>query len=239
MRTLLLMSLLAATCCGTAAAREADNPDEFTPGDDPKAQEEVFDPLEGMNRRLFAVHNTLDRWVMAPVARGYRAIAPRPVRNGVSNFLGNLGAPVVLANDLLQGKPVRAGKTLARFGVNTTVGVLGIFDPAASIGLEPHNEDFGQTLAVWGVGEGPYIFVPLLGPTNVRDGVGHMVDSVFDPFTWAQFEGDQEFALVRGVGGAVSGREELLDVIDSINDTSIDPYARFRSIYGMMRESDI
>jgi phospholipid-binding lipoprotein MlaA len=123
--------------------------------------------------------------------------------------------------------------------MNSTVGLLGLFDPAQGIGIEPHSEDFGQTLAVWGVAEGPYIFVPLLGPTNLRDGLGNVVDNFLDPLSWATFEGDDEFTLARGVVGGVAMREELLDPIDDIRATSVDPYVRFRSLYSIMRDSEI
>src|SRR5262245_13984825 len=143
-----------------------------------------YDPWEPMNRRLFATHEALDQRLLAPTARGYRRVTPSPVRTGVSNFLRNLRGPQIFANDVLQGEFRRAGVTAARFGVNTALGFFGLFDPATGMGLERHTEDFGQTLAVWGAPEGPYIFVPVFGPTNVRDGVGAVVNLAFDPFNW-------------------------------------------------------
>lgn len=137
-----------------------------------RAQEAVDDPWEGFNRDMYAVHDSVDRAVLEPVARGYRSVTPGPVRTGVRNFLRNLRSPVTFVNDLLQGEIERAGVTFVRFGVNTTVGMAGLLDPATSMGMERHDEDFGQTLAVWGVEPGPYIFVPVLGPTTLRDGAG-------------------------------------------------------------------
>lgn len=203
------------------------------------AQDAVYDPLEGTNRRLFAVHEAIDKAVLEPVARGYRAITPSPVRAGVTNFLRNLKSPVILVNDVLQGEGGRAGTTVARFGVNTTIGVLGLFDPATGMGLERHDEDFGQTLAVWGVDSGPYLFIPVLGPTNVRDGFGRIIDIAFDPFTYAEFDGDDAFRVTRTVVGGISTRESLLETVDDIRATSTDPYTTYRSSYDLLRESSI
>lgn len=203
------------------------------------AQDAVYDPLEGTNRRLFAVHEAIDQAVLEPVARGYRAITPSPVRAGVTNFLRNLKSPVILVNDVLQGEAGRAGTTVARFGVNTTIGVLGLFDPATGMGLERHDEDFGQTLGVWGVDSGPYLFIPVLGPTNLRDGLGRIVDIAFDPFTHAEFDGDDTFRVTRTVVGGISTRESLLETVDDIRATSTDPYTTYRSSYDLLRESSI
>jgi phospholipid-binding lipoprotein MlaA len=203
------------------------------------AQEAVSDPWEGFNRDMYAVHDSVDRAVLEPVARGYRAVTPRPVRHGVRNVLRNLRGPVIFANDLLQGQFARAGVTAARFGVNTTIGVVGLFDPAESMGLERHDEDFGQTLAVWGVDAGPYIFVPLLGPTTVRDGAGRIVDMAFDPLTWARGENVDEWRAARGVATGVSAREQVIEAVEDVRRDSVDPYVTLRTSYGLLRESAI
>jgi len=203
------------------------------------AQEAQSDPWESFNRDMFAVHESVDRAVLEPVARGYRAITPRPVRRGVLNFLRNLRAPVIFANDMLQGEFGRAGTTAARFGLNTTIGVAGVFDPATSVGLERHDEDFGQTLAVWGVESGPYIFVPLLGPTTVRDGAGRIVDIVFDPLTWAEFDEVDQVRVGRTLLASVAARELVLETVEDIRRDSPDPYVTIRSSYGLLRESAI
>jgi phospholipid-binding lipoprotein MlaA len=203
------------------------------------AQEAQSDPWEGFNRDMYAVHDSVDQAVLEPVARGYRAMTPRPVRQGVLNFLRNLRGPVIFANDVLQGEIVRAGTTAARFGINSTIGIAGVFDPATSIGLERHDEDFGQTLAVWGVDSGPYIFVPLLGPTTLRDGAGRIVDIAFDPLTWAEFDEVDEVRAGRTLLASVAARELVLETVDDIRRDSPDPYVTIRSSYGLLRESAI
>lgn len=196
------------------------------------------DPWEGFNRDLYAVHDSVDRAVLEPVARGYRTVTPGPVRQGVLNFLRNLRGPVIFANDLLQGEVGRGGVTAARFAVNTTVGVVGLFDPASGMGLERHDEDFGQTLAVWGVDEGPYIFVPLMGPSNVRDATGRIVDTVFDPLTWARGDDINAWRAGRTVITGVAAREQVIEAVDDLQN-SVDPYTSIRSSYNLLRESAI
>lgn len=203
------------------------------------AQDAVSDPWEGANRGLFAVHEGIDQAVLEPVARGYRAVTPRPVRTGVLNFIRNLRGPVIFANDVLQGEFARAGTTAARFGVNTTIGIVGVFDPASSMGLERHDEDFGQTLAVWGVAPGPYLFIPVLGPSNLRDTTGRVVDMVFDPLNWARGEEAETARMARGILTGLAAREQVLETIDDIRANSIDPYATIRASYGQLRDSAI
>ncbi len=233
-----IVSVLTLAACvsapGFAHAQEAAPASEVA-----QPQQENGDPWEGLNRDLYAVHNAVDNAVLEPVARGYRAVTPRPVRNVVLNFLRNLRGPVIFANDVLQGEFERAGVTAARFGVNTTVGVAGLLDPATSMGLERHDEDFGQTLAVWGVESGPYIFVPLLGPTTVRDGAGRIVDTVFDPLTWAQGEDADEARIGRTLIAGIAARELVLDTVDAIERDSLDPYVSIRTSYQLLRESAI
>lgn len=204
-----------------------------------RAQEADSDPWEGFNRNMYAVHESVDRGVLEPIARGYRAVTPAPVRRGVVNFLRNLRGPVIFANDLLQGEFNRAGVTAARFGVNTTVGFAGILDPATSMGIERHDEDFGQTLAVWGVDSGPYLFVPLFGPTTVRDGAGRIIDIAFDPLTWAHGDEIDSWRAARTVTAGVAAREQVLDAVDAVRRDSFDPYVTVRTSYGLLRESAI
>lgn len=225
MRSLLASVSFAAACLGAPGVA--------------LAQETASDPWESFNRDMFAVHESVDQAVLEPVARGYRAATPGFFRQGVRNFLRNLKSPVIFANDVLQAEFGRAGITATRFGVNTTVGIAGLFDPATGMGLERHDEDFGQTLAVWGVDAGPYLFIPLVGPTNVRDATGRVIDVAFDPFTYAEFEGDDAFRVTRGVLSGVSAREGLLETVDDVRANSIDPYVSFRSSYDLLRESAI
>lgn len=203
------------------------------------AQEAAPDPWENFNRDMFALHEAIDGAVLEPVARGYRAVTTDGVRTSVRSFLHNLRSPVIFANDVLQGEALRAGVTAARFGVNTTVGLAGLFDPAAQLGLPRHDEDFGQTLGVWGVGPGPYIFIPGLGPSTLRDGAGRIVDMAFDPFNWAEFDEADDVRLGRAIVTGVSAREDLLDAVDDVRRTSLDPYATIRTSYGLLRASAI
>jgi phospholipid-binding lipoprotein MlaA len=234
-----LVSVLTLTAClavpTLASAQEATPAVEAAPSE----QAPSTDPWEGFNRNMFGVHQAVDGAVLEPVARGYRAITPRPLRTGVLNFLRNLKSPVVFANDVLQGEVNRAGSTVGRFAINTTIGIGGIFDPATSMGLERHDEDFGQTLAVWGVPAGPYIFIPLMGPTTVRDSAGRIVDTAFDPLTWADFDDVDTVRATRGVVTAIATREVLIDQIDSFEAQGGDLYVTYRSAYEVSREAAI
>lgn len=232
-----LVSVLALTAC--LAVPTLASAQEAAPASDPAPAAASGDPWQGFNRNMFGVHQAVDGAVLEPVARGYRAVTPRPVRAGVLNFLRNLKAPVIFANDVLQGEVGRAGNTAGRFAINTTLGIGGIFDPATSMGLERHDEDFGQTLAVWGVPSGPYLFVPLMGPTTVRDGAGQIIDTVFDPLTWADFDDVDTVRATRGVMTAVATREFLLDQIDSFEAQGGDLYVTYRSAYEVAREAAI
>jgi phospholipid-binding lipoprotein MlaA len=233
---LLLLAASLPALLGACAARP--------PADDPDAVAEFRqnnDPIEPFNRGAFAVHQTIDRYALAPVARGYRAVVPAPVRTGVRNVLANLRTPVVLANDLLQGEPRRAGDTLGRFVVNSTLGVGGIFDVAGNrLGVRGHTEDFGQTFARWGVGEGPYLFIPVLGPSNPRDLTGFGLGIAADPLIWVG-QGAAVDGLLWGRTGAtvVDTREDLLDTTADVERSSLDPYATYRSAYRQRRRAEI
>lgn len=209
------------------------------PADDPEAvaeYEQLNDPLEPTNRAIFAFNQALDRAVIKPVAQGYRRVVPEFGRDRVDDFLTNAGEPLTFIHDLLQGEFSRAGTTASRFVLNTTFGVLGIMDVAEPMGLPGHSEDFGQTLAVWGVPEGPYLMLPLFGPSNPRDGVGRGVDWFADPVTIGANEGDLDaFTWGRMGGDAVNTREKYLDVLDDIERSSLDYYASIRSMYRQNR----
>jgi phospholipid-binding lipoprotein MlaA len=199
------------------------------------------DPAEPFNRTMYSVHEGIDRVVLRPVAVGYRAVVPRPVRTGVRNVLGNLRSPVILVNDMLQGEPRRAGDTLGRFLINSTIGLGGILDVARDhFGVPGHNEDFGQTLARWGLGEGPYLFIPVLGPTNPRDLTGFGMGIAADPFVWFG-QGAAVDALLWSRTGmtVVDTREELIDPLDQLERTSLDPYSTLRSAYRQRRRVQI
>ena len=201
---------------------------------------ETNDPMEPTNRVFYDINDSIDTVVVRPLAQGYRAVVPPPVRTGVHNVLNNLGAPVVLANDMLQAKPARAGDTLMRFLINTTVGVVGIFDVAKEWGYPYHDNGFATTLALWGVDDGPYLFLPVLGPSSPRDLTGFGVDFVTDPWSWVgSGVAITIFDWTRFGISAIDTRERFLDATDAIRKTALDPYATFRSLYRQHRNSEI
>jgi len=166
----LAMLVLLAGCAGRVAVEDR-HPD---------------DPWEGFNRSVFTFNDTLDRAVLKPVARGYRWATPQPVQTGVGNFFSNLGEIRTTLNSLLQGKPGNAGRSTSRFLINSTVGIAGLWDVATPMGVSAEREDFGQTLGVWGVSEGPYLVLPLLGPSTVRDTGGLPLDMVTYPVYYVE-----------------------------------------------------
>jgi phospholipid-binding lipoprotein MlaA len=191
----------------------------------------VADPFEPFNRAMYSFNDGLDRVVLGPVASGYETVAPQVVRNRVRDFLDNWKSPVWFANDVLQGDIDHAGVTASRFALNTTVGVLGVYDFAAHhADLPKRDEDFGQTLGVWGVGNGPYLMLPVLGPTTFRDLGGIVVDIGMDPFTYAEFEGDDAYRLTNKTLDIIDIRVQTDPAIRTIRE-SVDPYAQARALY--------
>jgi phospholipid-binding lipoprotein MlaA len=199
------------------------------------------DPLEPLNRASYFVHDGLDTLVLRPAAEAYRIFLPPELRTAIRNVLANLRTPVILVNDLLQGDTQRAATTMGRFLVNTTVGIGGIFDRATDFGLLGHTEDFGQTLAVWGAPEGPYLFVPVLGPSNPRDLVGTGVDTALHPLTWTSGTSDamETITITRTALTALDTRESLIETVDQVKASSLDPYATIRSAYRQRRVVEI
>jgi len=198
------------------------------------------DPWQKLNRFTFKVNNTTDRYFLVPLARGYRKITTKKMRKAFRNFLNNLNTPVVLANDLLQGEFKRAGNTSARFIINSAIGLGGLADPAAQIGLIDHDEDFGQTLAVWGVPSGPYLVLPFLGPTTVRDSLGQAMDGFFlSPLNYIRTPAAQKARLSRTGFTILALREPLIEPLEDIERNSLDFYASFRSFYLQARRRDI
>lgn len=201
---------------------------------------EVADPAEGLNRGIFKFNDAVDTAVLSPVAKGYRAVVPQPARTGVRNFLHNLKTPTILANNLLQGDLQGAGVTLTRFLANTLIGLGGVFDVAAKGGLPYRDEDFGQTLGTWGVGSGPYIVLPLFGPSSARDTAGLLVDTYTDPVRlWLTNTDREEWYIGKVAVATVDKREELLDVLADLKKNSIDYYAAVRSAYSQRRIAEI
>ncbi len=204
--------------------------------DSENALPEEWDPLELVNRLLFAINQTIDLVLIRPLAVTYSFWVPVELQDVVRDFTRNIRGPVIFFNDVFQGSWDRADTTATRFLVNTTVGVGGLFDVAKTWGYEYHDEDFGQTLGTYGAGPGPYLVLPLLGPSSLRDASGRVVDTVIDPFTWL---------LPTSVGVSITAsrgidtRARLLDTLDELERDSVDFYARLRSLYLQSRANDI
>ena len=206
---------------------EADADDEYADSD----------PIEPINRAIFKFNQVVDGVALKPVSQIYRGVVPQWGRDRVSNFLYNVSEPVTVVNSVFQGDPENAFTSVWRFIINTTFGVLGTFDAATEIGLKPRKEDFGQTLAVWGVGEGPYIVLPIIGPSSGRDTVGLGVDYATNPINWGRYT-DSEERVALYVAKAIDTRTSILDITDDIERTSLDPYASYRSLYLQKRRAD-
>jgi phospholipid-binding lipoprotein MlaA len=213
------------------------------PADDPDAVadfKETNDPLEPMNRVFYDVNDALDTVLLRPLAVAYHHVVPDPVRNGVHNALDNLSSPVALADDMLSGKSRRAGDTMMRFLINSTVGVGGIFEVADGWGYPAHETDFGMAMASWGIPPGPFLYLPMLGPTDPRDATGFGVDIALDPLTWVGT--GQTVSILdwtRFGVSVVDARERVLEPMDQIEKTALDPYGTFRSLYRQHRQGQI
>lgn len=224
---LVLVLALSVTGCATSP-----NPNDHVAV---QTYAEANDPLEPFNRTMFDFGNFLDRLIVKPVATMYDGAVPGPARKGIHNALNNLRTPIILANDVLQGEFDQAGITLARFGINTTVGVAGLMDPATKLGYPRHDDDFGITLAVHGVQEGPYLYLPFVGPAPPRDLIGKIVDAFFDPMTYVGGTAPTVQYVVNGI----DMRANNIQTLDQIQRSSIDFYATIRSLYRQQRAHDI
>jgi phospholipid-binding lipoprotein MlaA len=194
------------------------------------------DPIEGLNRGIFAFNRGVDTVVLRPAGYVYREGVPTALKDRVRDFLNYLRTPIILANDLFQGEFDRAEITFRRFFINTILGV-GIADVATSIGIPAHEEDFGQTLGAYGVGDGPYIVLPLLGPSNARDTVGLVVDFFLDPVRYAiQQSSFEELSYIRAGTDAVDRRSRTIELTDDLERNSLDYYATVRSLYKQRRD---
>lgn len=201
---------------------------------------EANDPLEPMNRAVFKFNDVADRVILRPLSIGYRFFVPRGVRNGIRNFLNNIRGPIFLFNHVLQGDSERAGDATGRFLTNTLLGLGGFIDVAGEAGIPYYEEDFGQTLAVWGVESGPYIVLPILGPSNFRDALGDGVDSVLDPAAVViRDEYGFEGTATRYVVDNVDWRADNLEFVDEMRKSSLDFYATVRSAYRQQRANYI
>lgn len=197
---------------------------------------EINDPIEPVNRAVFAFNNVFDRFLFEPVAKIYDAVFPGFVKSGVQNFMRNLRTPWTIANNLLQGEFNDAGTATARFVMNSTIGIAGLIDVASKQGLAFEEEDFGQTLGTWGVGNGMYIVLPIFGPSSLRDGPAKVVDIVTDPvFLWANNTHNDWVYYTRGAVEAIDNRARAIKAIDDLRRNSLDYYAAVRSAYAQRR----
>lgn len=192
------------------------------------------DPLEPLNRKVYAFNDKLDTWVVRPVATGYRDWVPDPIRDRVRNFFGNIADPLIGANNILQGKFEDGFLDWMRFTFNTTLGLFGLHDVASEMGYEKHNEDFGQTFGRWGAGTGPYLVLPFLGSSNVRDGIGSAFDIYLDPLGEVR-----PYRLQYELWGTrvVQTRADLLDASRILEEASLDKYTFQRDAYLQRRRS--
>ena len=225
-----LLGLLLAGGCATV-------PSDYAGYEDARG-----DSLEGVNRTIYSFNDAVDDAVLKPVAKGYRGVVPAPARQGVTNAFDNIDEPLTFVNALLQGKVKAAFRAVDRFVINSTYGALGTTDRAAELGLERQEEDFGQTLAVWGVGSGPFLMLPVLGPSSLRDLAGFGVDNLSNP--WGHFQsGELGLSTVEELGlqagQVIDLRANLIDTADPVLDNALDPYATMKSAYFQSRLEQI
>jgi phospholipid-binding lipoprotein MlaA len=235
MKRSLMGAALAATMLTSGCATPPTDPDARA------AYDEANDPLEPLNRYFFDVNYALDQLFFRPIAGMYRTGVPEPLRDAIHNFLRNLRSPLILIHDLAQGEPGRAGITLQRFALNSTLGVGGFIDFADDVmGVPFHDEDAGQTLAIWGAGDSFYLMLPFYGPSNPRDAGGIVIDSFIDPVSILfRIYGPAYGPQARSVLTALDARSRAIDALDEVERTSIDFYATLRSLYRQRREDEI
>lgn len=235
-------SLLLAACFVFAGSTSGARAQEIPRADDAGSHvtaNDRSDPFEPANRRIYGVSNFLDRQLFRPAAMTYRRVLPRPIRSGAHNFVSNLDEPSIAINDLLQGKLKRAGTSTMRFATNTTFGVAGLFDVAAKAGLLKHDNDFGITMGKWRLKSGPYLYIPLAGPSSVRDLTGIGVDFFLDPLGWVSFHGSDAIFATETVVGALDARVRADRALKDFKAISVDPYASMRSAYLQSREDKV
>ncbi len=231
LRSLALAGAVAAALAPAARAQTA--PGAAPAGADQAAT--IADPWEGPNRGLYRFSMGVDRAVIAPVIHGYVRVVPHPLRTAIRNAINNLDEPRIAGNDILQGRLKHAGEAGARFVVNSTLGIAGFLDPMADAGIRRHDSDFGQTLGRYGAGTGPYVFVPFIGPSNIRDGIGRIVDAVGDPVGWATGGLNTTFGQVRDGVYVLQARVDIDGQLTGLERDFTDPYATLRSAYAQNR----
>lgn len=227
----LMMSttLLLGGCASTEKRIEQTN-DSAAVGDSvgKKVEQSPVDPYEGFNRSMYGFNMKVDKYVLKPVADGYKWVTPDFMQTGVTNFFTNLKGINVVLNDMFQGKFQQGAKDAGRFATNTTIGLVGLFDVASEFGLENNVEDFGQTLAVWGVDQGPYLVLPLFGPTTLRDGSGVVFDKAANPGTY--FPGT-------GIVEGINDRANAEGALNFIDEAALDPYVFTRESFLQYRQN--
>ncbi len=210
----------------------------------PVQAQEVSDPFESVNRKVFWFNNQLDNYILEPVSKAYTWALPKPVRSSVRNFFSNLEYPIHLVSNLSQGKLDQVGNDTGRFLINSTFGILGLFDVAEKVGFEYHEEDFGTALGHWGLDGGPYLMLPLLGPSNVRDFTGTVVDYFLHPLNWAQLDSslsdDVDYSLIGvSVIQVVDTRSSLQQAIEAAKEASVDYYSFVKNAHHQRRQGII
>ena len=204
------------------------------------AADDFNDPWEDTNRGVFSFNKAIDESVLVPTAKAYRTVIPPPMRQSMHDFMQNLNGPVIFANDMLQGEVKLAGNTLGRLLLNTTVGIGGMFDVATLVGIPYHSNDLGITFAVWGFAAGPYVVVPVLGPSNPRDIVGQVGDGFADPGNYVAGAHHLYWAVVaRTATSGIDERSRNIESLADIERTALDNYATIRSLYRQRREAQI
>ncbi len=223
--TLLLM--LAVAACSTVDG------DGMTP-------DGIYDPFENQNRRMHEFNRTVDQTLLRPTAVGYSGVIPDEIEDSIVNFSRNLQSPSIVVNSLLQGDIPGAGLGVIRFGINSVLGLAGLFDAATDFGVPQHATDFGETLHVWGVGEGAYLELPLLGPSNQRDTTGMIVDFVTNPLSYVGLDGPAQYvSLGAGIARGISTRGRYVDSVDGILYESADSYSQTRLIATQNRRFEL
>jgi phospholipid-binding lipoprotein MlaA len=215
-----------------AALIEPSQPEAGSPDTAPLANPD--DPWEGMNRKVFWFNDQVDVYALEPTAKAWDWVMPQPVQHGIANFFGNLRFPIIFVNDAFQAKPLEAVKELGRFAVNTTIGAVGLLDPASEIGLGEQDEDFGQTLGVWGVPSGPYLVMPLLGASNCRDAGALAVDSITAITPWYL---DWWITGAMRIVDVINTRSRFLKEVAEAKAASLDYYTFVRNAYEQRRSA--
>ena len=223
LKSVLMLSVLMMTACASIQQTE---------------RVAKIDPFERVNRVVFSFNETADQYVIKPIAEGYKFVLPEFVRAGVTNFFSNINDVLIGANNLLQGKPANAASDIGRFFINSTVGILGLFDVATDMGLDKNREDFGQTLGVWGFSDGPYIVMPFFGASNVRDTVGFVVDVKTDFMINTNKLNSDEKTAINSLR-IINRRADLLDAGQLLEDAAFDKYSFLRDGYLQRRRNQI